>query len=204
MRPILILFAGPNGAGKSTLFGRLLGKSSIPWVDPDGLARNRFGIEAEAHAREAFEIAEAERKRLLATGEDFGFETVFSDPFGYKIGFLKEAQRAEYRISVHYIGLASADLSILRVRQRVGVGGHSVPEEKILSRYHRSLRNLATVLAWVDEVTIYDNSSPDHPYRLIAQIQRGTLLARVAIFPEWTRPLDLERLPQATPPTLLP
>ena len=199
MKPTLILFAGPNGAGKSTLQRRVMDQNPMPWVDPDGLAMRHFGSDAAAHALEAFQMAEEERARLLELGDDFGFETVFSDPFGYKIRYLQNAQQAGYRVSVLYIGLASADLAILRVVQRVAAGGHSVPQDKIVSRFHRSLANLATVLPWVDEVMLYDNSSPDLPYRPLALVEAGRLRASVSTLPDWTRPLGLDRLPRTVP-----
>jgi predicted ABC-type ATPase len=77
------------------------------------------------------------RHRLLAQRSDFTFETVMSSPD--KIAFLKQAQEAGYRTYLYYIATADPIINVSRVRSRVALGGHPVPEDKILKRYHGSL-----------------------------------------------------------------
>lgn len=57
-----------------------------------------------------------------------------------------------------YIGLDSPERAIERVKSRVAKGGHGVPEDLIRKRYEFSLRNLAELEKYFDNVSIYDNS----------------------------------------------
>ena len=65
------------------------------------------------------------------------------------------------RLIVHilYLGLASPELAIGRVRLRVERSGHDIPAPVILRRYYRSLVNLFRLyLPLADTWTVYDKS----------------------------------------------
>lgn len=201
-QPLLIVFCGPNGAGKSTLRRITLGEIPIPFVNADEIALAAFGPDqAAAHVYEAATIAEAVRLELYASRRSFSFETVLSDPHGAKIDFLRRAKASGYLVIVHFIGLASAELSRARVIQRVFSGGHDVPDEKIAARFPRVIENLRRLLDVPDELFIYDNSSSETPYRLIAKLTQGKLIQISASIPAWVLCLDLPS--RQTPDTLL-
>ncbi len=183
--PLLVVFCGPNGAGKSTLRARTLGHLPLPFVNADIIAARVFGDAAQGQAYDAARLAEAERTRLFNEHVSFSFETVFSDPVGEKVAFLRTARDAGYQVLVHFVGLDSADRSRARVFQRVTEGGHDVPDAKLEERYPRVLANLARLLDIPDELVIYDNSSSDDPYRPLARLQRGHLLEVSATLPDW-------------------
>jgi predicted ABC-type ATPase len=86
----------------------------------------------------------------------------------------------------------------MRVAGRVMDGGHTVPIEKIISRYRRSLANLPVAVALADRVYIYDNSVEDVEARLCARTLDGHLRKLYGELPSWvdaaTR--DLPRHPQ--------
>ena len=88
-----------------------------------------------------------------------------------------------------HFGLESAALSMARVKQRVAQGGHDVPAVKLRARFPRTLRNLRAAIPIVDEAFVFDNSSFDHPYRIIAVYERGQLVSRHPPLPAWTRGL---------------
>ena len=115
-------------------------------------------------------------------------ETVFSDPYGAKLDMLRKAVDAGYDVTLIYIGVASAELSGLRVDQRVERGGHDVPRDRIASRFERSLHNLEQAIAFVPTVELYDNSSADDPYRHVATFKSGSLTSRMrGRVPRWAR-----------------
>lgn len=193
-QPLLVLFCGPNGAGKSTLRGLTLKDLPIPFINADEIAVKRFGAEqAEVRSYEAALLAESERQRLLAERLSFSFETVLSDPYGAKVAFLRGAKEVGYYVVAHFVGLDSSERSRARVIQRVQAGGHDVPDEKIESRYPRVIENLRRLLDVPDELVIYDNSSADAPYRVLAVLERGQLLSLTADIPAWLAPLDLPK-----------
>ena len=140
-RPIIVAVAGPNGAGKTTFYHAHIAPAALRYVSADLLARE---LEMDAYA--AAKAADAIRRALLGQKESFAFETVFSDPAGDKLNFLKEAVAAGYAVVLCFIGLEDAALSEERVAMRVSQGGHDVPTEKLKSRFPRTLRNLKAAI----------------------------------------------------------
>lgn len=96
------------------------------------------------------------RKKLLQTKKSFSFETVMS--FEDKIELLKQAQQQGFRTYLYYIATEDPIINISRVRYRYRKGGHDVPEDKIVSRYHRSLALLHNALAYCNRAYFFDNS----------------------------------------------
>jgi predicted ABC-type ATPase len=115
----------------------------------------------------------------------FAFETVFSDPEGQKARFLQEAAQQGYRVTLCFIGLGQAELSLNRVALRVSQGGHDVPDEKLLNRYPRSLANLARAIRIVPEVRVYDNSDLRRPYRHLGTFRAGQQSFLAETLPHW-------------------
>ena len=172
MSPRLVVLAGPNGAGKSTFYRLYLGKSGLPFLNADVLQLNS-GVDAYEAAR----TVDAARLAYLNVRASFITETVFSDPDGRKLEFLRRAIEAGYDVELLYIGLASPELALMRVAQRVANGGHSVPKEKVSSRYPRSLENLGRAMAFRQTVRIFDNSAYAE-YRLLGVFKDGKLVQR--------------------------
>ena len=112
--PILIFLAGPNGAGKSTFHRSYLEGLGIPFVNADNIRRKLpTGSPEEAAEADvaAFYKAEEFRRTLLDARASFCTETVFSDPGGAKLEFLRQAREADYTVFLIFIGLESAALS---------------------------------------------------------------------------------------------
>lgn len=182
MTPQLVILTGPNGAGKSTFYDVFLRTSPLPFLNAD-VVEAKTGVASVEIAR----ILDAMRDELIAQRAGFITETVFSDPVGAKIAMLRRAVAAGYDVTLIYIGVPP-ELSQLRIDQRVAIGGHDVPRDRVASRFERSLKNLGDAIPFVPLVKIYDNSSIDEPYRLLAVFERGqrTFLAEGAL-PRWSR-----------------
>ena len=184
-QPTLVVLAGPNGAGKSTFFERRLRGTGLRFVNADILARVMAPEDPSGASYAAAQAADAERRELVRMGESFCMETVFSDPAGDKLGFLRETMEAGYRVVLLFIGLDSPELSQARVISRVALGGHDVPDEKLFSRFPRTLANLAQAVRFVDETHLYDNSDARHPYRLLGRLERGRTVEQHPPIPAW-------------------
>jgi predicted ABC-type ATPase len=180
----LIFLAGPNGAGKSTFYETFLRDSGLPFVNADRITA-ALGISN----LEAAEVADKARVQLIADGGSFITETVFSDPAGAKLQYLRDAIAANYRVTLYYIGIASAQLSEARVSQRVRAGGHDVPPERLARRFRQSLENLAQAVKFVPEVHVFDNSSSTAPYRLVLSVLDGRTAFAADPFPAWLAPV---------------
>lgn len=127
-------------------------------------------------------LADFMRRHLLASGTSFTFETVMSSPD--KVDFLGEAQRRGFRTYLYYVATDDPIINISRVRNRVAMGGHPVPEEKIRSRYHRSLALLAGAIRHTDRAYLFDNSGAELIW--LAEVEGGTeLKMKVEQMPAW-------------------
>lgn len=178
--PRLVFLAGPNGAGKSTYYRSFLRQSGLQFINADELTL-KLGVPNS----EAAKFADGARDVLLSEGESFITETVFSDPVGAKLGFLRRALAVGYHVQLHFIGLSDAGLSEARVLQRVADGGHDVPADRLELRFHQSLRNLAAAIAFVPNVRVFDNSNVDDPFRVVLRIEQGQVRFHARPFPEW-------------------
>jgi predicted ABC-type ATPase len=185
--PWLIVLAGPNGAGKTTFFDVFLRRHGFACVNADLIARGLSGEDLTEVAYRAAELADIERRALVARGDTFVMETVFSDPKGTKLAFLRDARARGYRVAFVYIGLASAALSQARVLQRVAQGGHDVPDDRIRKRLPRSLANAREALRFADAAWVIDNSDADRPFQLVATTRAGKPTHVLPSAPRWCR-----------------
>lgn len=181
-KPVIVALAGPNGAGKTTFFRSFLQHTGLRFLNADLLARD-LGLDAYTAARLLGNI----REQLLLQRESFIFETVFSDPVGDKLAFLKRAADSGYNVVLCFIGLGNAGLSEDRVAMRVSQGGHDVPTAKLRMRFPRTLANLRKAIHQLPRVIIFDNSDLRDPFRLIAAFENGRLVSAKAVVPRWLR-----------------
>lgn len=179
-RPLVVAVAGPNGAGKTTFYEAHLQPSGLRFVNADELAR-----ELQVGAYEAAELASRLRQTLLDQGESFVFETVFSDPVGDKLAFLKQARAKGYTVVLCFIGVDGPAVSEERVAMRVLQGGHDVPARKLKERFPRTMRNLAQALRELPHVLVFDNGDLTRPFRKVAEIRDGKVTERHGPPPRW-------------------
>lgn len=179
-RPVLVAIAGPNGAGKTTFFHSHLHGAGLRFVNADDLAL-QIGISAY----EAAEVADRLRRELVAARGSFVFETVFSDPVGEKVAFLRDAFSAGYQVILCFIGIADAQTSEARVAMRISQGGHDVPSDKLAKRFPRTLSNLKNAIRSLPLVLIYDNENLTAPYIRVAEFRHGKAVFQKEILPIW-------------------
>jgi len=122
------------------------------------------------------------RRKLCELQLSFTFETVMSSYD--KVEFLKQAKRSGYRVYLYYVATKDPLINISRVENRVLKGGHSVPAEKIKSRYYRSLENLSDAVKYSDRAYIFDNSN--HARTWLCKITEGKEVEiKQDSIPEW-------------------
>jgi predicted ABC-type ATPase len=179
--PRIVMFAGPNGSGKSTVTANFQVLSNFPtnYANADEIAKTLSG-DAMVQSYEAARMVERQRLDWVAKRQSFAFETVMSHPS--KLIQLQQAKAVGYRVEVYYVSTIDPRYNILRVADRVNAGGHDVPPDKIVERYHRSLSLLPLAIEIADRVTLVDNTELPIEY---AQSWQGTVQRTVAACPDW-------------------
>lgn len=164
----LLVCAGPNGSGKSTLTADLPTVGEI--VNADEIQRH-----LKCSPLEAAQNAERVREDLLARREDFTMETVLSTPRNLLL--MRRAKAAGYEVLCWYLLTADPEINVRRVNARAAKGLHSVPEDKVRSRYIRALELLPEVFPVCDEAYVFDNSRErgEGVPSLILRWEQGTL-----------------------------
>ena len=179
-RPVLVAVAGPNGAGKTTFFHAHLKRAALRFVNADVLAAE-LGLAPYAAAR----MADALRREWVRQRESFAFETVFSDPAGEKLEFLRGAVEQGYNVVLCFIGISGPEVSETRVAMRVTQGGHDVPPDKLRERFPRTLANLRAAIEQLPAVLVFDNDDLSTPFRKAAQFAHGRVTFQADPLPSW-------------------
>lgn len=131
------------------------------------------------------------RHKFLNEGKSFTFETVMSSPD--KIEILKKAQIEGYRTYLYYVATEDPLINLLRIGHRVKSGGHNVPNEKVVSRYYRSLELLFEAVKHTDRTFIFDNSGDNKIW--IAEIVGGTEInLQTEEIPAWFQKYILDKI----------
>ncbi|GAA0342923.1 zeta toxin family protein [Bowmanella denitrificans] len=190
--PRLRLIAGPNGSGKTTLTNELRQKYDVPlgqYVNPDEIELTLHEYEPDPLKRSklAQKIATEQRQMWLTSGVSHSYESVMSH--ASHLDYIQEANRRGYKSYLYYVCIADPDINVERVDERVALGGHPVPKEKIRSRYSRSLSQLFDMARQCHRVYFFDNTDMLVP---IAEVNPNSFLdvkeeAYNRVKPKWFR-----------------
>ena len=142
--PEVIVFAGPNGSGKTTI--TRMAKTIGIYINADDIKKSSLCSDLEAALK-----AEELRESMVEQGKDFTFETVLSTDKGYFLRCI-------------YVLTSNPEINKTRIDIRESMGGHTVPEEKIKSRYYKALDLVPELVEICDIVHIYDNTNV--PFRI--------------------------------------
>jgi predicted ABC-type ATPase len=155
--PKLTVVAGPNGSGKSTLI-RYLQSQNIAlgtYINADDIAKAQ-NLSGEDGSKEAQRIADGLRDHCLKNRSDFSFETVMSHES--KPMLMEQARAAGFHVTLYFVCTDNPQTNVSRVDYRVQHGGHNVPVERIIARYHRTLELLPRAIRASDLTVMFDNS----------------------------------------------
>jgi predicted ABC-type ATPase len=218
--PRIFVLAGTNGAGKSSIGGATIRARGAEYFNPDEAAARIRQAQPHLSATQANSAAWHEGKRLLqhaiANGLDYNFETTLGGKSFAAL--LKEAATRGMEVRIWYVGLASPEHHLARVRARVEKGGHDIPEADIRRRFDQSRLQLLALLPHLAELRVYDNTDEADPHQ--GQAPRPRLLlhwhnqpARVLVpntaqalkqTPEWAKAIVMAALKLQERDTLPP
>jgi predicted ABC-type ATPase len=196
----LYVLAGVNGAGKSSIGGAAIRAAGGNYYNPDEAARELIAANPGLSQTDANAAAWGQGRKLLERAIDqrldFAFETTLGGTTMPRL--LADAASRGIEVYVFYVGLASADAHIERVRQRVRAGGHDIPEDDIRRRYRHGRLNLVQLLPALTELRVYDNSATADPAAgqapqpvLVLHMQHGRIVGPpdLASTPDWAKPI---------------
>jgi predicted ABC-type ATPase len=191
-KPVFYLLAGPNGAGKTTLYRALVLAGVIPaeaeFVNADlyEAAHLQHIRDAQARSRQAQRWAEGRRAELLQAGQSFVSETVFSH--ASKLALIAEAQAQGFFVMLLVVALDEPERLLERVAQRVREGGHTVPDERILARYPRTLSHLVQAVRAADAAVLYDSQDvTPGTHTAVAMCKKAWTQELVQPLPAWAQ-----------------
>lgn len=158
----ILILAGPNGAGKTTFATEFLPhEAGCPtFVNADSIAAGLSPLEQSAVDFRAGRLLLETIYEYVTAGKSFAFETTLSG-LAYSRS-IPNWRKQGYFVELYYLRLPDPDVAISRVRQRVSVGGHDIPEAVIRRRFQAGWSNFENIYReLVDEWRIYDNSGPE-------------------------------------------
>ncbi len=173
----MVVIAGPNGAGKSTTAPELLSRALEvqEFVNADSIAQGLSGLHPESAALAAGRVMLARLRTLAQLRADFAFETTLaSRSFA---PWLDELRASGYRAHLAFLSLPSVELALVRVAERVRLGGHDVPESVVRRRFSAGLRNFFSIYQRrVDSWQMFDNTSLRGPRRIASGRSGGAVI----------------------------
>ena len=129
-------------------------------------------------------IANFIREQMIMAGLSCSQETVFSHKG--KIDALREAKAQGFRTYLYFVATDNPAINLFRVRTREANGGHGVPYDKVISRYYRSLENIAAAIPHLDRAFFFDDSGLSMRYLAEYSASEGfTLMTSLDSIPEW-------------------
>ena len=153
--------AGPNGSGKTTFAREFLPNyAKCPnFVNADLIAQGLSPFDPRIAAIKAGKLVLSRIYEFAESGADFGFETTLSGRTHLKM--FRRLKILGYRVHIFYLWLPGVELSLLRIKDRVADGGHTVPADDVRRRFTRSMSNFfRTYRSLADTWMLFDNSGP--------------------------------------------
>ncbi len=148
------ILGGPNGSGKSSLYSSL--KPPGEFVNADVVAMGIDPAKPESVSLAAGRLVIRRLDELISARSDFTYETTLSSRQAILV--MERARTAGYTVSLVFVALNNPDLNVLRVRERVSLGGHPIPESHVRRRYEKALARLSEAIPLADASLVYDNS----------------------------------------------
>ena len=145
------------------------------------IENNIIVCKSSINSYEAALLATFFRYKLIKENITFSFETVMSHPS--KVTFIDQANTAGFKTYLYFICTQDPDINKQRVLNRVKKGGHAVDEEKIVSRYYRSLNLLNEAFQLSDRAFVLDSSNQRR--NLIVEKKENTINIQNQNIPEW-------------------
>lgn len=135
----LVVVAGANGSGKTTFAKQLVIETGHEFLNADEIERTLESSDASSTKVQAGRLFFQRLTELIDNEQCFILESTLSGKYLLKV--IENAQQRGYTFKLFYVFLESPAVCIERIKNRVKLGGHFVPDEDVRRRYYRSKQN---------------------------------------------------------------
>ena len=144
-------------AGKTTFASEYLiaeGHCST-FINADLIAAGLSPFDPEKASIRAMRLMAEQMHACVRHRQDFAVESTLSGTTYARQ--IKYWQQVGYRVKIIFLKLDSEEMAIARVKHRVSLGGHNIPEEVICRRYRQGWQNFQeTYRHLADAWEVYD------------------------------------------------
>lgn len=156
----LYVIAGPSGVGKTTFARKFLPKyaNCKNFVNADLIAEGMAAFSPAAAAVRTGRLVLSEIRFFSQRRASFALETTLSGRSNLRL--IQKLKTNGYKVHVFLMQVASVEVGLSRIKQRVLKGGHDVPEAVVRRRFDRSFRNFVVEYrALAHSWYLFDNTS---------------------------------------------
>lgn len=135
----VVVIAGANGVGKTTFALEFLKEYDYEFLNADEIAKQ---LSAENPAEKKISAGKLFFRKLNQAIEQNKSLLIESTLSGrYLQSYFEVWKAKDYQIQIVFIVVASPDVSIARIAERVRKGGHFVPDQDVRRRFARGQNN---------------------------------------------------------------
>ena len=174
--PTIYVIAGPNGAGNTTFADRYFPDEArqVEFVNVDLIARGLSPYDPGVVAVEAGRIALGRLRQLIADKIGFIWENTISGRSA--TGWLREAKAAGVTLKCYFLWVKDVDITMARLRSRVGEGGRNIPDEVLRRHFYKTLQQFIQVYRSLFDAWKFFENDLGQPRMLAAQKQERLAL----------------------------
>ena len=186
-RPVMTIIAGSNGSGKNTLVAATREMfQHVPVLDREAFAKTiHETVASEDPKTESGKRVTRLTDNLISDRHSFAVVTTLSGETYLHIA--EHAKHLGFNIMLIFVGTASVEVNLERVKARVKKGGDAPPEEDLRQSFPRTMANVKKLLPQTEWAVVLDNSGADG-HTVVGFGTKGKMEWREPV-PEWVEQL---------------